>query len=165
MQQAALWRTELWHPLVLHFPLVLLLVATAAKLIAFLFRTYEPVSFWQRAGSYLLYAGWLTAWLAIYTGDLADGIVSRKICDPTVLKEHEITAYYASYLFTGAVAADLSLRLLPKYLRPIRLLELVLLLAGAGYLGYAGHLGAQVVYQQGGGVRVPAADCADYAQP
>ena len=163
MNEPDFWRTEIWHPLVLHFPLAVLLLATVAKLIA-AFTIQEPASFWQRAGSYLLYFGWVTAWLAVYTGNMADGVVARKICDPTVLKLHQIAAYNTAYLFTGATALDLLFYygMFRKYTRFICVAVVVLMLVGSGYLVYSGHLGARVVYQQAGGVRVPSADCAEY---
>ncbi|HEV7350916.1 DUF2231 domain-containing protein [Telluribacter sp.] len=163
MTEPDFWRTEIWHPLVLHFPLVLLLVSTVFQLVAVV-NLKESAPFWQRAGSYLLYGGYISAWLAIYTGDLADGIVSRTICDPTVLKDHEIAAYYTAYIFSGATAVDLGLisGLIRRYRKVLRMGVFCLMLVGSGYLMYAGHLGARVVYQQAGGVKVPAADCTEY---
>mgnify|MGYP006198680359 CR=1 FL=1 len=75
----------MFHPLSVHFPIALLIVATVFKLLAFFFKNLV----WQEAGSYLLYVGIVTCWIAIYTGDLADGAVGRTLCDPTVLKDHE----------------------------------------------------------------------------
>ena len=126
----------------------------------------KPASaaFWQKAGSFLLYVGTLAAWLSLFTGDLADGIVSRKICDPTVLKDHERFAELMTYTFTAAAFLDLPLQTgMVKYKpRLLRLLVLLLLITGTGLLSYAGHLGARVVYQQAGGVYVPSGNCAEF---
>ena len=78
MSEPTFWRTEVWHPLSVHFPIAILLLATIAKTIALLLRG-DQKPFWQKAGSYLLYLGVITAWVAIYTGDLAYCFVSRKI--------------------------------------------------------------------------------------
>ncbi|GEO05451.1 hypothetical protein AAE02nite_31150 [Adhaeribacter aerolatus] len=163
MGEPSFWRTEIWHPLTIHFPIALLLLATITKLTALLLRE-NSAAFWHRTGAYLLYAGCLTAWLSIYTGGLADGIVSRKICDPTVLKDHEIAAYNLAYLFSAATVLELCLRLnLIKFkANVLRLVVALLMLTGSGFLVYAGHLGARVVYQQAGGVLVPTGDCAGY---
>lgn len=163
MAEPTFWRTEIWHPLTVHFPLCLLLIATLIKLTT-LFLHGEQKHFWQKVGSYSLYAGCLTAWLTIYTGDMADGIVSRKICDPTILKDHEIAAFNLGYLFTAAAALNvaLSLNLIKVYRKALQFLVALLMLAGAYYLLYAGHLGAQVVYQQAGGVSIPASDCTGF---
>lgn len=163
MSDPTFWRTEMWHPLTLHFPISLLLLATFSKLVA-LFLRGSQAYFWQRAGAYLLYAGCLMAWLSIYTGDIADGIVSRKLCDPTVLKRHEIAAYNLAYLFTAATALDLSLRfnLIKVKTKLLQTLVVLLMLVGTGFLIYTSHLGATVVYEQAGGVNVPAGDCAGF---
>lgn len=163
MSDPTFWRTEIWHPLTVHFPISLLLLATLAKLVALLLRAEQAI-FWNRAGAYMLYAGCLTAWVSIYTGDMADGIVSRKLCDPTVLKDHEVAAFNLAYLFSAATALELSLRLNLIKVKTglLRIIVVLLMVAGAGFLVYAGHLGASVVYQQAGGVNVPTGDCAGF---
>lgn len=157
------WRTEMWHPLTLHFPISLLLLATVSKVVALFLRSHQA-AFWHRAGAYLLYAGCLMAWVSIYTGDMADGIVSRKLCDPTVLKRHEIAAYNLAYLFSAATALDLGLRfqLVRVKANWLQALVVLLMVAGAGFLIYTSHLGATVVYEQAGGVNVPTSNCAGF---
>lgn len=163
MSEASFWRTEIWHPLSVHFPIALLIIATITQSAALLLRTASQ-SFWQRAATYLLFLGVLTAWFGIYTGQQADGIVARKICDPTVLKEHEIAAFNSAYLFSAAAALTLALQTPLLKTRPfiLRLLVFLLMAAGTVFLVRAGHLGASVVYQQAGGVQVPQADCSDF---
>lgn len=115
-------------------------------------------------GSFMLYAGCVCAWISMYTGDLADGVVSRKLCDPTVLKDHEIAAYNLAYSFSAAALLDLALfiNLVKVKQKLIELLLVILMLVGSGYLVYAAHLGARVVYEQAGGVNVPTGDCAGF---
>ncbi|PKV62724.1 DUF2231 domain-containing protein [Pontibacter ramchanderi] len=163
MEELLSWRTEAWHPLTVHFPVALLLFGTLAKLLAVLVKP-QPAAFWHRMGAYLLYAGTAGAWLSIYTGDLADGIVSRNLCDPTVLKRHELAAYNLAYLFTAASVLDLSFALawVQKYKKLLAVVVVLLMLAGSAYLAYTGHLGARLVYEQAGGVQVPPADCAGF---
>ncbi|RDV16951.1 DUF2231 domain-containing protein [Pontibacter diazotrophicus] len=163
MFDTTFWRTEMWHPLTLHFPISLLLLATLSKLVA-LFLKGSQAAFWHRAGAYLLYAGCLMAWVSIYTGDMADGLVARKLCDPTVLKRHEIAAYNLAYLFSAATALELSLRfnLVKVKVKWLQAVVLLLMVVGAGFLIYTSHLGATVVYEQAGGVNVPSSDCAGF---
>lgn len=111
----------------------------------------------------MLITGTLTAWIAIYTGNLADGAVSRTICDPTVLKSHENAAYTMSWLFTGAVIIDIIYQIKnSSFNRILLVLTLILMLTGSGYLTYTGHLGASLVYQQGAGVYKPTEDCSEF---
>lgn len=54
----------------------------------------------------LLYVGAISVWVTIYTGTLADSIVTRTLCDPTVLEAHENAAYTVGYIFSVAALLD-----------------------------------------------------------
>ena len=104
------WRKELWHPVTVHFPIALLLVATFFLLTSFFCKS-EYKKLFSNSSFILLLLGVAGAWVGIYTGDLADGIVARKLCDPTVLKDHELAAQTMTYLFTGAAVIHVLLYL------------------------------------------------------
>lgn len=159
------WRAEIWHPLSVHFPIVLL------SLSAILFCLILPFikngrAQWEIISSVCLYAGTLTAWLAIYTGNLADGAVSRHICDPTVLKTHENAAYALVWIFTVAGLLQLArqFQFSDKIRKNTLLLLFPLLLTGLGFVMYTGHLGATLVYQQGAGVYHPSENCEEFLE-
>ena len=153
------FRTETWHPLVVHFPLVLLLVASVFKIISM----GNKDSTWHLGGSILLSAGVIMAWAAIYTGDMADGIVSRAICDPTVLASHENNAYVAALVFSAAAIVDVFRHAFSAKKRRFMLYAVaVMLVIGSGFLTVVGHLGATLVYQQAAGVYVPSEDCSEF---
>lgn len=157
-------RTEVWHALSVHFPIALLFFSTLTMCTSFIIKADRKQN-WRNAASGLLFAGTIAAWISIYTGNLADGIVSRKICDPTILKDHEIASQTMTYLFTAAMLLNLTLllKVLKSTLRHIAsLLMLILMIAGSGYLVYTGHLGASLVYQQGAGVYKHSVDCDEY---
>lgn len=160
-----IWRTELWHPMVVHFPIVLLLGAAVLRLLSHLLRGDEG-SFLKKVSRYSLWLGVLTAWIAIYTGSLADSIVVRDLCDPTVLEDHENAAYTIGALFTVAAFADLFAESLLNhkiFIQKIFEWTIILLLViGAGYVGYTAHLGATLVYQQGAAVYVPSEGCKEF---
>ncbi len=155
------WRTEIWHPLSVHLPLSVLMLGSLFFLTGFF--TRRP--FYENMGSILLVIGTAGAWLAIYTGNLADGIVSRQICDPPVLKTHQTNAYVVGWLFAAASAVIVIdyLGFLKKIRRLFKLSVLVLSLTGSGFLIYTGHLGATLVYQQAAGVHIPSEDCSEFA--
>ena len=153
------WRTEVFHPLSVHFPIVLLLLATLFKLISL----WSSKITWDHGGRVLLVLGVIGVWISIYTGNLADGIVSRQLCDPTVLKEHENFAYTTAWIFTIA----LFIELISNYVdllktRIISIILVLMLLSGSATLTYVGHLGAELVYQQAAGVNVPSEDCSEF---
>lgn len=161
MLDSPFWRTEVWHPLVVHFPVALLLFATFLQAFSVLFKSSGSL---LKFTALLLYVGSATAWLSIYTGDLADGIVSRNLCDPTVLKDHENAAYNLSYVFTGAAVLAIlnQLNLFKGSKRLLNISILLLMLIGSYYLVRAGHSGASVVYEQAGGVQIPSSDCREF---
>jgi|SRR5690606_65036 len=154
------WRTEIWHPLSVHLPIALLLVATFFKL----FERILKKEYLNKGGNILLLIGVIGAWAAIYTGDLADGVVGRKICDPTVLKSHENASYTTTWIFTSAFIAVviLSTEIIKKFRSLLKWLVVLLMFVGSGFLLYTGHLGAELVYQQGAGVYHPSKDCGEF---
>lgn len=162
-QIPSMWRTELWHPMLVHFPVATLLLATIAGLCAWFVRTGNTKVFLSDITSFLLLIGVATGWIGIYTGLLAYNIEVRKLCDPQVLKQHQNWAYIAMIIYSLALV----LQLLPKWLKKTPgILALItsclLLFTGSLALAYCGHLGAAVVYQQGGGTYKPAADCKEF---
>ncbi len=153
------WRTEVFHPLSVHFPIVLLLVATLFKIISI----WSKKAMWESGGRVLLILGVISVWIAVYTGDQADGIVSRQLCDPTVLKEHENLATTTAYIFTMALVIDLLLKFVESFRKKsVSIVLVLLMIAGSITLTLVGHLGAELVYQQAAGVNVPSEDCSEF---
>ena len=156
-------RPEVWHALSVHFPIGLLPVATITLLISFFVKRNNR--HWQVAAALLLLAGCLMAWVAVYTGGVADGIVARKICDPTVLKDHEILGETMTWIFTSAFLVNLAFLtdiVRTPWRKLLVYLTFLLMLTGTGYLVYTSHLGATLVYDQGAGVRNHSVDCSEY---
>lgn len=159
-----MWRTEVWHPLFVHFPIALLLVATCARLVVLVLKDQHR-SGWKFMSRALLFAGVICAWGSIYTGDLAHSEVTRSLCDPTILKTHENTAYTLSWLFTAAALLEIFQLASKRWQRFHKLQEalvVLLMVVGSGFLIYSGHLGASLVYQQAAGVYRPTEDCVEF---
>ncbi|GGG45673.1 hypothetical protein GCM10011532_32060 [Christiangramia forsetii] len=111
----------------------------------------------------MLLLGVIGIWISIYTGDLADGIVARQLCDPTILKDHENHAYTTAWIFTAALVLELLMRYIDIIkTRIVSVILVLLMLFGTGMLMYVGHLGAELVYQQAAGVNIPSGDCAEF---
>ncbi|MEO2064205.1 MAG: DUF2231 domain-containing protein [Christiangramia sp.] len=153
------FRTEVYHPLFVHFPIVLLLIATLFKIVSL----WSIKVTYSEGGSILLILGVISVWIAVYTGDQADGIVSRQLCDPTVLKEHENLATTTAWIFSMALVLDLLLKYVESFRKKSAYyIVALLMLAGSVTLTLAGHHGAELVYQQAAGVNVPSEDCSEF---
>lgn len=158
------WRAEVWHPLSVHMPLSTLVLSTLFFILSLILK--DKKKFWFGIGAVLLIIGTIGGWIAIYTGNIADGVVSRKLCDPTVLKTHETRAYTSTWIYTGAVALlglYHGLHAL-KWKRIIQIVLVVVIIAGSGFLISVGHKGATLVYQQAAGVYVPSENCAEFTE-
>ncbi|MDX1651558.1 MAG: hypothetical protein R3277_03635 [Brumimicrobium sp.] len=143
-----------------HLPLAALLLAAVIFSWGVFFK--NPLAL--RMGGILTIIGTVGAWFSIYTGDLADGIVSRTLCDPTVLKTHENYALTATWIFSMAsLLILLDLFKILAYLRYwANILVVLLLISGAGLLIYVGSLGSELVYEQAAGVSIPSEDCSEF---
>ncbi|MGD8749436.1 MAG: hypothetical protein PVI44_13310 [Balneolaceae bacterium] len=161
----SIWRTELWHPMMVHFPIVLLLAAAVLHILLY-FSNAENTRLFKKMSSLSLYAGTIALWLAIYTGIQAGNIISQTICDPSVLHEHRNAAYVLGYLFSVTSVVDaISLQAFDISERAKKYkgwLVTALLVAGSFYMVYTAHLGASLVYQQSAGVYHPTEKCYEF---
>ncbi|MGB3181052.1 MAG: DUF2231 domain-containing protein [Cyclobacteriaceae bacterium] len=163
LQIPSMWRTELWHPLSVHFPIALLTLAAVCGIFYLIFRSRAFAPYLRFTTSLLLITGTVLFWVAYYTGDHAYEVVIRTICDPTVLKAHLRWANISAYAFTTAAVLDIARRFISsRFTSPATLIIVVLLISGTAAISYAGHLGATVVYQQAGGVYTPSGDCVEF---
>lgn len=157
-----MWRIELLHPPLVHFPIAFLLLGTALEVVALACRA-ERRNYLRSVSLLLFFLGTIGAWLAVWSGEEAEHIVNRVICDPTVTELHEEWATAVSWLFTGVlVLAGVRHRFLSK-----GWLSLIIVLGsitGSAGLAYVGHLGASLVYQQGAAVYRPSPDCREFAE-
>lgn len=158
----SMWRKELLHPLFVHFPIGLLLISALVGLAAILFRKKSYADYLSFTFSTLLFIGVAFFWLTFYTGQMAYSIEVRKICDPTVLKDHLYWAYFSGYVFSIGACIEAFRIIWKKRLFLLFLTTVAFSLGGSVTLAFAGHLGAKVVYQQGAGVYKPTTDCHEF---
>lgn len=136
-----------YHPLIVHFPIVLLIIAALFQLLSF-FVYKKELSF---ATLLLLAAGSISAWLAsnpfhAHTTELTGNA-------KTILETHEL---FAAYTWWFALAALLTKVVSHFFLNRKIWLEIavaLLLIASAVCVSVAGHHGAQLVHIEGVGVQ------------
>lgn len=161
----SIWRPELVHPMLVHFPLVLLLCGTLAWVVGQWVDESGRWSFLLPAARLMLFVGASSAWAAVYTGHIADAEVVRGLCDPRVVEAHEDYATGVSILFSAAILLDLAtvfIAALERWRKPIFVAVGLTFLAASALLGYVGHLGASLVYQQGAAVYQPSERCTEF---
>lgn len=163
-QLPSMWRDELLHPKVVHFPIALLIFGTLLFITALIFSKNEKLSFLMPAARLAIFFGALGAWAAILSGNIADSLVARELCDPIVAKDHERFAYLVAYLFSGGILLDFFSKFfkLTSIKKFVPVIILLIYLGGTGLLLYVGHLGGKLVFQQGAAVYQPSEDCSEF---
>jgi uncharacterized membrane protein len=140
------------HPMVVHFPIALLIVSVIFDLIAMRWRTKS----FRDASFYTLIAGLIGAAAAVLTGAWAEEVAEGKGIPESVLEIHETLGYATLALFIGL----LGLRLLMRrgVVREIPALYVTFGLIGVVVLLVTGYYGGVLVYDFGAGVNLPMSD-------
>ncbi|MEC9373980.1 MAG: DUF2231 domain-containing protein [Planctomycetota bacterium] len=158
------------HPIVVHFPIALLLTAPLLAIAAILIRRHRTGL--AAATLITLALGVAAAWLVVLSGEAGEDAAEAVAAASAVLETHEERATITTWIFTGA-AAVYALLFLPT-LRPAEKPTgrawlagnaLFLLAAGVGslLLVSAGHEGGRLVHEFG--VRAPIASTLDPGAP
>lgn len=162
-----MWRIELLHVAVVHFPIAILMLVAMLEWIVSGRRFVNKESlFLQKMEYVLLCVGTLSVWAAWFTGGLAEDVVNRVICDPTVTERHEDFALWTAWLFTAALLIS---TIAPRVKaagkqKILSILQLIIITAGAVTLGLTSHLGASLIHQQGAAVYKPSETCEEFAE-
>jgi uncharacterized membrane protein len=161
-----MWRQELWHPKVVHFAVALLMVGTLLYVAFLVCRKRDVGEKFLFAARICLGIGVVSAFASLLTGDLADSVVGRKVCDPLVLEDHCFFAHVLTFLYALALGGDVLLAFVERrsILQWGRVLVVMALILGMGLVTYVGHLGGKLVYQQAAGVHVPSEDCEEFGE-
>ncbi|NMM50410.1 DUF2231 domain-containing protein [Marinigracilibium pacificum] len=162
-QVPGMWREELWHPMSVHFPIGIIFIGVLFAILSLFPFIKEKHSFVNPASRLLLIIGVPALWLVIWTGNEAYEIVGRTLCDPTVKDDHEYFGYLLGWVYTIGTAlfiASYYFNRLPTII--FRSLGAILLMASLFLVGYVGHLGASLVYQQGAAVYHPDENCTGF---
>lgn len=162
----SMWREELWHPKVVHFGVALLIVGTALYIAFLLFRKKGISDKLLFSARVCLGFGVLSAFASVVTGNMADSVVGRQVCDPLVLEAHCYYAHLMTYIYTASFGVDLGLAFVnrDKLQKMGRYCIAVALVVGAVLVVYVGHLGGKLVYQQAAGVHVPGENCEEFQE-
>lgn len=134
-----------YHPLVVHFPIVLLIFAAVFQLLAFLFYKKEM----SIAAILLIAVGVVSVWLASNTFHGHAGELPERI--RAIFEEHERMADYTLWFSAAALAVKIVSHSLLSRRWWSEAAALALLAGAAVTVSIAGHHGAQLVHIEGVG--------------
>ncbi len=148
------------HPAVVHFPIVLLLLAVPAAFAAVFWRGAQL----PRLAALLLVLGAVGAWLAVQSGESGGGLLEKGTPQmETLLDAHETWAKRTFAVAAAAAVAAVLSALAGRWPRLGRAVAILAAIAsvGAGYAVYeTGHRGGALVYRHAAGVEVAASGAA-----
>lgn len=131
-----------YHPLIVHFPIILLLVAAAMQIGLLFFRNNA----YNYAVTILTVIGFITALLAVFVFHAH----AAKDVNPTameIFEEHERLAYITLWISGFAAAFKVAGLFIQK--KWVEIFALLLLVGSAITVSLAGHHGSELVYKQG----------------
>lgn len=144
-------RTELYHALFTHFPIVLMGLSPIWLLLDAIGKPKELEKTWTVFFRVFFYGGLLTYMVNLFLGDEAYEIVKNTACSLSVLQKHDDLAHTALYIYlVGLFYEPLQVKL-PK--KPLGIFLFLVLCVGNYYLWQTGHTGAEAVYDLGTGVK------------
>ncbi len=131
-----------YHPLIVHFPIILLLVAAVMQIGLLFFRNNA----YNYTVTILTIVGFITALLAVFVFHAH----AAKDVNPTamaIFEEHEKLAYITLWISGFAAALKVVGLFIQK--KWVEVISLFLLIGCAITVSLAGHHGSELVYKQG----------------
>jgi uncharacterized membrane protein len=141
------------HPAMVHWPIVLLILAFFFDVAALIFSARDWI---RKTALILLVLGSLFASLTYWSGKQASQTVDLTAAAQPVLAEHEELANYTLRFFAIYTGVRLGLHFFVPYKRLLHGVLVVLALPGLYWLFETADHGGALVYKHGTGVSVPA---------
>lgn len=138
------------HPMIVHFPIALLIVGFLSDLIGILTKR----EFFTQAGFYLLILGAMGVAAAFISGDQAGSGISEEGVLKQTLETHEHAASLTIWIVSIAAVFRLALVLLNKFKGVLKMLSLALFLFAVLSIGRTGFYGGELVYKHAAGVQL-----------
>jgi uncharacterized membrane protein len=141
---------ESWHPLIVHFPLVLLPLGVAVDLLALGWKKDH----WHGLGYGILWLGTLLSAGAVLSGNAAAGAYRKNQQVQGLVSAHEDWATWTLLLFLALALSRLPLQLQGRLQGGSFKIWLVVATAGCILLWVTGYTGGEMVYRHGVGVKI-----------
>lgn len=134
------------HPLIVHFPIVLLIAAAVFYLLSLI----RPENGFGKTGFYLHAAGLLFSIAAILTGDYSESNIVQTNAIHELVELHELLGMMSTWGF-GLLALWVFLRQ-KSNIAIEKIVYVVIFWMVIGVLAYSAHLGGRMVYEHGAGI-------------
>ncbi len=138
------------HPIMVHFPIALILTACAAELVG----AFTRRPFFTKAALLLLVVGALGAVAAYITGDAAGDGVEKAGALKSALEAHEDAATFTLWVIIGIALVRSFLAYRKLIGGWLRWGVVVMLLVGVAAIGRTGYLGGELVFKHAAGVQM-----------
>jgi uncharacterized membrane protein len=142
------------HPMIIHFPIALLIVGFLAELIGVI-TTRE---FYSRAGFYLLLLGTAGVVAGYISGDLAGEGLAEGGALKAALEAHEGAAQLALWIAVATSLVRIGLVATRRYAGALRWIPLVMFFVSVLAIARTGYFGGQLVFKHAAGVQLSLED-------
>ena len=156
-------REELYHPMFVHFPIVLFLLALVFKIAGMLISKYPELK--EKCHTFATFALYLTPLfylISMYLGDAAFDKIKSNFCDLRAASLHEEMAKWALLAIIISLVLE-SLSHLEKIKQKADLLMkaliLVAMITGNFLIFKTAHSGGELVYEKGAAVKAAPQIC------
>jgi uncharacterized membrane protein len=137
------------HPMIVHFPIALLIIGLLADTIGLLTKK----EFFSKAGFYLLVIGTISVIASFITGNIAGDGVTEAGPLKQALETHEDSAELTIWLMSAAALIRIIFVALKKYSGILQWISFALFLIGVISIARTGYYGGDLVYKHAAGVQ------------
>lgn len=138
------------HPMIVHFPIALLIVGFLSELVSF----FVKKEFFSTAAFYLLILGTIGVVAAYFTGQFAGDGITEVGTLKQALETHEDAAELTLWLMVIAALSRIAIVILKKYQGAFKTLAFFLFLLGVVSIARTGFYGGELVYKHAAGVKI-----------
>jgi uncharacterized membrane protein len=138
------------HPMIVHFPIALLIVGFLSDLIGAFFKK----EFFSKAGFYLLILGTAGVIAAYLSGNIAGDGVSEAGTLKQALENHEEAAELSLWLMVIASVVRIGIVVFKKYTGMFKWAAIILFFAGILSIARTGYYGGELVFKHAAGVQL-----------
>ena len=138
------------HPMIVHFPIALLIVGFLFDLIG----VFVKKDFFSKAGFYLLILGTLGVIAAYFSGDLAGDGISEVGALKQALETHESAALLSLWIMVIASVVRIGFVAFKKHTAIFKWVALSLFFIGVLSIARTGYYGGELVFKHAAGVQL-----------